>query len=382
MQFDAFLLDQWIERKFSSGWRIAHDFSASSGPEWSVGELLELGGQPSIEEFLRIPITYPSAAGSLELRTAIAEFEAVSPDDIQVVTGAQEGLLAIFFTAAKSGLNVILPHPGFPPFTALPKGLGLEVRHYHLRPENGFGIDVEEVKHLADARTALMLVNSPHNPTGMVLSETSRRALHDFCVDRNIQFVCDQVFHPNYYGAATPSAATLPHTTVVGDFSKALCLPGLRIGWIVDRNHDRLERYREARTYFTVSNGPITERLAVLAMRHREAIHSRARDASLANLRVIESTWPAEHETMVWVKPRGGFTVFPWVRGESDTRQLCERLGERGILVVPGDCFDMPSHVRVGFGSQRERFAEGLARLNGELNAYFSERRRRSTVVA
>src|SRR5437764_395041 len=83
-----------------------------------------------------------------------------------------------------------------------------------------------EVKTLVDRRTALVLVNSPHNPTGAVLTEASRKELHDFCADRSVQFVCDQVFHPHYYGASVTTAATLPHATVVGDLSKALCLPG------------------------------------------------------------------------------------------------------------------------------------------------------------
>ena len=380
MRFERFLLDEWIERKFESGWRITHDLSSSAGPSWTAGELLQVAGR-SIEELSRIRLIYPSAAGCIELRTAIAELEGASPEDVQIVTGAQEGLAAIFFTAAHPGANVVVPHPGFPPFTALPRGFGLEVRHYRLRPENNFDIDVDEVKRVCDARTALVLVNSPHNPSGSVASEAVRRDLHDFCVERGIQFVCDQVFHPIYYGANVATASALPDTTVVGDLSKALCLTGLRVGWIVDRNRDRLEKVREARTYFTVSNSPVTEWLATLAIRHRQAIYARAREVSLANLGLIESVWSSRNDQIGWVKPSGGFTVFPWFHGEQDTRGLCERLGERGILVVPGDCFGMPSHVRVGFGGQPNEFASGFERLNAELDAYFVERRQRSAVV-
>ena len=381
MRFEPFLLDQWIERKFSTHWNIVDDFTASSGPSWTVDELLRLAGGQANEDLRKIPLTYPSAAGSVELRTAIAEFEGVAPEDVQIVTGAQEALLAIFFTAATPGADVVLPHPGFPAFTALARGFGLEVRHYHLRPENGFQIDPDEVKGLVDDRTALVLVNSPHNPSGAVVAEDTRRSLHDFCAGRGIQFVCDQVFHPNYYHGDVSTAATLPAATVVGDFSKALCLPGLRVGWIADRNHDRLERYREARMFFTISNGPLTEWLAVLAMRHRRAIHARARDIALTNLQLLESMWPPENENASWVRPAGGFTIFPRFRGERDTRPLCERLGERGILVVPGDCFDTPSHIRIGFGGHPDRFSAGFERLRGELDAYSVETRHRSTVA-
>ena len=381
MRFERFLLDEWIERKFASGWRITHDFSSSAGPSWTVGELLETAGNHAIEELSRIPVTYPSAAGSIELRTAIADLEGVSPEHVQIVTGAQEGLAAIFFTAAHSGANVVLPHPSFPPFTGLPRGFGLDVRHYHLRAENSFDVAVDEVKSLCDARTALVLLNSPHNPTGSVAPEAVRRDIHDFCAERGIQFVCDQVFHPIYYGASIQTAAALPHATVLSDFSKALCLAGLRVGWIVERDRDRLEKYREARTYFTVSNSPVTEWLALLAIRHRQAIYARARQVSLANLELIESVWSSWTDRIAWIKPRGGFTVFPWFHGERDTRPLCERLGTRGILVVPGDCFGMPSHVRLGFGAQPNDFAGGFERLNAEIETYLLQRPQRSTVV-
>jgi aspartate/methionine/tyrosine aminotransferase len=381
MRFEPFLLDQWIERKFSTDWRIVHDFTASSGPAWTLRELLDVAGEQAPERFLDIKMGYPSAAGSLELRTAIADAEGVTADDVQIVTGAQEGLLAIFFTAAKPGANVIVPQPGFPPFLALPQAFGLEIRPYHLRRDNRFEIDPAEIERLVDDRTAVVLVNSPHNPTGTVLPEASRRTLHYFCAERDIQFVCDQVFHPQYYGGDVATAATLPHATVVGDFSKALCLPGLRIGWIVDRNHDRLERYREARMYFTISNGPLTEWLATLAMRHRHAIDARAHAVSRANLQVIESAWLPDDEAIGWIRPSGGFTIFPWLRDGSDTRPLCERLGERGILVVPGDCFGVPSHFRLGFGTQRECFAEAFDQLREGIDTYFAERRQRSAVV-
>jgi aspartate/methionine/tyrosine aminotransferase len=381
MRFEPFLLDQWIERKFSGEWKINHDFTASSGPSWKLRELLELDGGEATNRLLDVPVTYPSAAGSLELRKAIAEWQGVSAADVQIVTGAQEALLAIFFCAAAPDANVVVPQPGFPAFSALPRGFGLEVRHYRLLPENGFQIDPSEVEALVDRRTALVLVNSPHNPTGTVLTEACRRELHDFCADRDVQFVCDQVFHPHYYDASVTTAAALPYATVVGDLSKALCLPGLRVGWIIERDHERLERYRETRMYCTISNGPLTESLAELAIRRRDLIYARAQTVSRKNLEMIEAGWPREDDTVRWIRPDGGFTVFPWFPDVVDTRPLCERLGARGLLVVPGDCFGMPEHIRVGFGTEREGFGEAFDALRTEIRVYLRQERQGLTVT-
>src|SRR6185503_18092698 len=114
--------------------------------------------------------------------------------------GAAEALLMLFFSAAEPGVNVVLPNPGFPTNTALPESLKIEIRFYNLRRENGFRIDLDEVRSLVDRNTRIVLVNSPHNPTGTVVSDQEMESLHDLCAARNIQFVSDEVYHPIYHG--------------------------------------------------------------------------------------------------------------------------------------------------------------------------------------
>src|SRR5260221_292849 len=100
---------------------------------------------------------------------------------------------------------------------------------------------LDDPRRLLHRATRLLLVNSPHNPTGAVLSDEELQSLHDFCAERQILFVADQVYHPIYHGPQTGSAARLPCATVISDFSKALCLSGLRIGWIIDHDPGRRE---------------------------------------------------------------------------------------------------------------------------------------------
>jgi len=99
-----------------------------------------------------------------------------------------------------------------------------------IRAENQFRVEFDEIRQPVDRDTGLLLVNSPHNPTGAVLSDEETERLYEFCVERGIQFVSDQVYHPIYHGPETRSAARFPQATVISDFSKALCLSGLRIG--------------------------------------------------------------------------------------------------------------------------------------------------------
>ena len=326
-------------------------------------ELLALESEKEVDGLLDAPVSYTSAAGSLALRKAIATLEGVEPEEVQVVTGASEALLILFFLAAETGANVMLPDPGFPANTALAESLGIAIRYYSVRAENQFRVDLDEIRRMVDGDTRLLLVNSPHNPTGAVLSDAEMESLHDFCAERGITFVSDQVYHPIYHGPATRSAARLPHATVISDFSKALCLSGLRIGWMIEHDPRRRERYRNARNYFTICGNAMGERLAVLALNHREEIYGRAQRAASENLGLLDRLFAEHGNGVQWIRPRGGMTAFPWLRDGSDAREFCRRLMKKGVLIVPGDCFGQPSHFRVGFAASGERFPLAVERL-------------------
>ena len=360
MLLKPFLLDLWLAEHEPS---TEYNLAASTGPVWTLDQLLQLGSEEDRQRFLHHPLSYGRPAGDDHLRAAIAEMQGVSPDSVQVVTGASEALLILMWLAAEPGGNVILPHPGFTTFSALPESLGLETRFYRLHRENSFRVDVEEIKKRADARTKLILVNNPHNPTGATISDEEWDDLHGFASDCGIQLVSDEVYHPVFHGRETRSAARLPHATVIHDFSKAYPLPGLRLGWMIERDPERRERYLSARSYFTVSNTSGGELLATIAMRNRDVILRRTREAARRNLQLLERFMMEHSDVLGWVRPAGGLTAFPWLLSGENARPLCQALVERGVLLAPGDCFEMPAYFRLGFGATEDRFPQGLGRF-------------------
>src|SRR5438105_9278999 len=364
MQLKPFLLDMWLDTYEHD---IEFNLAASTGPGWTVNELLDLAQEEERDRFLNHKVVYSRPAGAHGLRAAIAEMQGVSVDCVQIVTGASEALLVLMWLAAEPGANVILPQPGFPTFSALPESLGLEIRYYRIRKENNFAIDVEEIKKLTDARTKLILVNSPHNPTGATVSDAEMESLHEFTSAREIQLVSDEVYHPIYHGRATKSAARLPRATVIHDFSKAFPLAGVRTGWMVEHDSKRRERYWNARAYFSISNNTAGEMLAEIAMRHRNIVLGKTQETATQNLRLLAAFMDEHREMLGWIPPRGGMTAFPWLVSGENSRAFCQAAAEQGILLAPGDCFDAPaSHFRLGFAAVTDKFPEALQRL-GEL---------------
>lgn len=360
MQLKPFLLDAWLDRYEHN---IEFNLAASTGPTWTVNDILALADDETRHRFLDHELVYSRVGGADSLRAAVAEMHDVPVETVQIVTGAAEAILIVMWLAAESGANVILPRPGFATFSAIPESLGLETRFYGVTRENGFRIDPGEIMQLADAKTKLMLINSPHHPTGATIADEEMEALHDFATERGIQVVCDEVYHPIYHGRQTKSATRLPHATAIGDLSKALSLPGVRTGWIIEHDANRRQQYWTARAYFTITNSTTGEILSEIAIRKRDIVLGRTQEISTRNLKLLERFMAEHRDVLGWIPPQGGMTAFPWLVTGENARAFCQAAAERGILLAPGDCFDSPSHFRLGFAAAGDSFSRALDRF-------------------
>jgi aspartate/methionine/tyrosine aminotransferase len=124
-----------------------------------------------------------------------------------------------------------------------------------------------------------------------------------------------------------------------------------------------LQQYKQGRGYFTISNAPLAEKFALIALAHRDEILNRTRAVVATNLKLVEEFFTRHPAELGWIRPRGGMTVFPWLRDTSDAREFCRAVADRGVLLAPGDCFDLPEHFRLGFGVSTSGFAEALDRI-------------------
>jgi aspartate/methionine/tyrosine aminotransferase len=370
MRIPPFALDQWLAAYEFASPPIRYNLASSTGPTWTLGELLALGDGAGVQGLGDLRLSYAPPQGSEALRRQVAALHDVDPDWVIITTGASEGLSALYCLASEPGASITLPFPSFPAMPAMARAWGLSVSTYALDRMQGFRQSAERVLAAVRENTRLVLVNTPHNPSGSIMPQAEIARIAANLEQRLIPLVVDEVYHPLYHaGPILGSAAQVPNTIIVGDLSKALSLPGLRIGWLIDRDAHRRERLINLRSYFTISSSPLTEAIAAHALANSEAILGRLRSVAATNLAALRAFMDAHQDTLDWVAPTGGTTAFPWLRDGSNARDLCKRLASAGVLLAPGDCFDAPEHFRLGFGAQAESFAQALEIVADTLRA-------------
>ena len=366
MHLPPFALDHWLSAHDFADPPIAFNLASSTGPRWSVADLCALGDQPL--DLGDVVLSYAPPAGTPALRSAIAAFHGVDADMVVATTGASEALSILFCLLSRPGAHILLPDPGYPAYDAVARGWGLTARTYRLERARGFAQEADAILADVDRDTALVIVNTPHNPSGSVMPREGIARLAAALADRGIPLLVDEVYHPLYFGPPQQSAAGLANVIVTSDLSKSLSLPGLRTGWLIDADSERRGRIVDARSYFTISASPLLERLAAHALHHSRLILDRLATVAGANLTRLDEFMDSTAGALAWVRPSGGTTAFPWLVDGQDSRPLCEALAKQGVLLAPGDCFGHPDHMRIGFAQQAEGFEVALARFGETLD--------------
>lgn len=368
MKLPPFKLDLWLAAHEFATPPIRFNLASSTGPAWTLGDIGRAGGGDP-RKLEDVKLSYAPPEGTKLLRERLAARHGVDADCVLVLTGASEALLALLCHFAAPGASIVLPRPVYPALPVLARAWGLAVREYALDRERGFAQDADTVLAAVDDTTRAVFVNTPHNPTGSVMPAAEQARLAAALAVRGIPLIVDEVYHPLYFGTPVPSASALRNVIVLGDFAKAMSLPGLRVGWLVDRDAERRAALLDLRSYFSISCAPLSEAIGAHAIANADAVLGRLDSVARANLALLTTFMHEHRDVLGFTAPAGGTTCFPYLRDGRDARPLCAALAKAGVLVAPGDCFDMPAHMRIGFGAQRDGYAEALAIFADVLSA-------------
>jgi capreomycidine synthase len=353
------------------GWMRLYYFSTdidigSSGVEsFSLRELRKLIGITQ-KELDSVVFNDSWTHGAPSLREAIARWWNINdPEQVLVTHGSSEGIYLIMNALLQSGDEVIVLDPCYQQLSSIAESIGCHLKHWRLRFEHGFVPQIDEVRSLINSKTRMVVVNFPHNPTGTSLTRAQQRELLDAVAEVGAYLVWDAAFAALTYDAEPLPAPNLSYARSVslGTLSKCYGLPGLRVGWCI-APREVLDRCIDLRDYITLHLSPLVELIAQRAIEHADRLLNIRLQQSRTNLELL-STWVERHGKMVkWVRPQGGVCAFPHLPQVHDAESFCHRLARQGVLLVPGTCFNHPSHVRLGFGGSTEELTRGLSWLS------------------
>jgi aspartate/methionine/tyrosine aminotransferase len=326
----------------------------------TLEELLAMGSDADREGFLRMRLTYIDSWGSENLREAVAgTYERVEAEHVLAFTGAQEALFWAMQELVGPGDHAVVTVPCYQSMETVPLATGAEVSPFVMRRENGWALDLDELRGLLRPNTKLVAVNFPNNPTGHVPDEAVFCELAAMCDVRGIRLFCDEVYRGIELDPerTITQAADLSETAVsLNVASKSYGLPGLRIGWLACRDRALLERLEKRKHYTTICNAGPTEYLTALALRSRERIWERNRGIIAANRPLFDDFFSRWADLFDWQPPVGGCVCFPRYKA-GDVEAFChDLLMKEGVLVLPASIYyselaETPSdHFRVGLG--------------------------------
>jgi aspartate/methionine/tyrosine aminotransferase len=340
-----------------------HLLCASDTESWTTREILQL--EPGAEEkYLGLRLGYRESRGSPELRDTISRlYDTISPDDVLCFAGAQEAIYSFMQVAVQADDRVLVQTPCYTSLAELARGRGARVEAWLGRESEGWAPDPDGL----GARlheTRVLVVNSPHNPTGYHFPRETFRAVVARADRAGVRVFSDEVYRflESEPSLRLPAACDLsPIAVSLGVMSKSFGLAGLRVGWIATRDRRLLDRMAALKDYLSICNSGPSEWLAALALRKREILLER--NVALANEnRAKLGGFLLRHPKRFRARlSRAGCLAFVGlVKAGSAEAYANQVLDKAGVLLAPGGLFEGDeTYFRVGFG--RRDFAEGLA---------------------
>jgi aspartate/methionine/tyrosine aminotransferase len=338
----------------------------------TVQQLLEIAGAKgeALAELLPLKLTYGAIEGSDRLRGQIASlYEKQKPDNVLIAHGAIGANALVYETLIEPGDEIVSIVPNYQQHYSIAESYRATVRLLKLREEDRFLPDLDALRKLVTAKTRLIALSNPNNPTGSLIDAAGLREIAAIAGKSGAYVLCDEVYRglDEQGSGFTASIADLYERGIsTGSMSKTYGLAGLRLGWIVAPK-DVIHAVTIHRDYNTISVGMLDDHFAALALENREALLKRNQGIARGNRKLFDA-WVAAESKISYVKPSSGTTALLKPETRMSSREFCIRLlEETGVLFTPGSALDMEGYLRIGYANNPEILRTGLEMFSGFL---------------
>lgn len=369
MHIEPFKVEIWMNE-----WETRCDYNLAETcvASITIDELLHMSGRNSddLSELLPMKMTYGAIRGSARLRRAISSLYAgQDTDNITVTHGTIAANMLVHKSLVSRGDRVVSIVPTYQQHYSIPSSIGADIRLLRLRAKDAFLPDPEELRRLVTPGTKLIALTNPNNPTGALIERPMLEEIARIARDVGAYVLCDEVYRGTGQSGdgMTPSIVDVYEKGIAtGGMSKAYSLAGLRVGWIVAPANvtDQVLIHRD---YDTISVGMLNDHFAAMALENKDALLARSHRITRDNLAVLDA-WVAGQPRVSWVKPRAGTTAMLKLAVPMTSREFCvDLLHKTGVMLTPGDAFDMEGYVRLGYSNNTDVLTAGLERVAGYL---------------
>jgi capreomycidine synthase len=358
-------LEDWLRDYY---FEASIDISSSGVEPYTFGEVQSLLGIDP-QELAAVSFRDSRSAGAPELRSLIARRCGAEASQVIVTNGSSEAQFLVLAAILGAGDEVVVVEPAYHSLISIARALGCRVSRWRLRPEDRFRPDIDGLRRLVTSRTKMIVVNFPHNPTGVTLTPAEQLELVELAARHGCYLFWDGAFEDLVYDAPPLPAVSALYDRGLsfGTLSKSYGLPGLRVGWGIAPPavvHGALS----VRDYTTLALSPIVEFVAGRVLAEADRLLAPRLQLATRNRGLVHA-WLDERRGLVACPADGaGVVVFPALAGVGATTELCHRLmRDHRVLLVPGECFQVPGHVRIGFGGNETDLRHGLTALSDVL---------------
>lgn len=367
MKIKPFAVEEWMN-EYETGAR--YNIAETCVDSVSMEELFTLCGEDINafwKDFSARRLTYGDIFGAPDFKEGISRlYKTVSPDEIVTTHGAAGANHHVFYSLVEPGDRVISIMPTYQQLYSIPESFGADVQVLHLKQEQDYLPDLDALRALITPNTRLICVNNPNNPTGALMSRELLCGIVEIAREAGAYLLCDEVYrHLTQDDEWQESIADLYEKGIsVSSMSKIFSLAGLRLGWIATHDKALLESMVSHRDYNHISCGMFDEALASVALKHADKLLERNRGIIRRNLEILDK-WVQSEPHIRYTKPRAGTTSLLYYDFDIPSLDFCvDMYNSEGAFVTPGDCFEEPHSVRIGYACDTETLKSGLAAMS------------------
>lgn len=367
MKIKPFAVEEWM-----NAWEVGakYNIAETCVDSISMNELFELTGEDKTEFLNRLcarRLSYGDIEGLPEFRKGVCGlYKTLNIENIVPTHGASGANHHVFYSLISPGDRVVSIMPTYQQLYSIPESYGADVQILHLSKENNYLPDLEKLRRLVTPKTKMICINNPNNPTGALMSEQILREIVEIARSADAWILCDEVYrHLSQEDGWCPSIVDLYEKGIsVSSMSKVFSLAGLRLGWIATHDMSVVKSCLSHRDYNLVSCGVFDEMLAAAALKHRDKLLKRSRKIVRENLQILDD-WVGSEPYVSYVKPKAGTTALVYYDLDISSYEFCEEMYKKtGAFVTPGDCFEVPHSMRIGYAYGKQDLIDGLKAIS------------------